>query len=480
MKDDIEQAAEELVEDLPDSSAFPEGTTATVEEVAANLEELAVEFSVPLDEAVNAQRSDYTDRLQSSDTEDVPSTSQDAVVNIGDLTSIHDGEYLTVEGTVVQLFELSESQAEYFDLSGVIGDDTGTTTFSIRSEAVEQDPVLDFEEGESYRVEGIKGDEYDGIGLIGETDTSATRIDESFDVPQNGNAPEPDEIETIKLDNLNTSHDEEWLSVSGTVQRELELERESVTKWVSQRVVIGDDTGTAILTIPDDSVEANSGLELEVGESYELDSVVGDAYQDSADIQATPYTTVDPLSDSFEVPQNDTDIMAPLVKLENGSGLVNRCSVEGCSYTIGSGSSARCAEHGNVDGEKDMRLKCVFDDGEQVHRVLFDQAATEALTGISMERATEIANDAMDMEAVADEMEEDIVGHYYTVTGDLVGEYIYVSAERPGSSFSLVETDNLQAQATKLKNNLPPRNPSSADEASSASSEPAGDKEEAS
>ena len=56
--------------------------------------------------------------------------------------------------------------------------------------------------------------------------------------------------------------------------------------------------------------------------------------------------------------------------------------------------------------------------------MIFNQEATEALTGIGLEEAQEMAKDALDTEVVVEEMAETVLGRYYRVTGPSLGRYV--------------------------------------------------------
>jgi replication factor A1 len=109
------------------------------------------------------------------------------------------------------------------------------------------------------------------------------------------------------------------------------------------------------------------------------------------------------------------------VDIQSGSGLIKRCPDEDCTRVLQNG---RCSEHGEVEGEFDLRIKGVLDDGEEVTEVIFDQEATEALTGITLEEAKEHAMDALDTTVVADDMREQLLGRYFSVTGPTFGRYV--------------------------------------------------------
>ena len=142
-------------------------------------------------------------------------------------------------------------------------------------------------------------------------------------------------------------------------------------------------------------------------------------------------TTIERLEEDLEVGDNEVEIEGALVDIQSGSGLIKRCPEDDCTRVLQNG---RCAEHGEVEGEFDVRIKGVLDDGEQVYEVLFDKQATEALTGISIEEAKDMAMDALDTTVVADEMRELVMGRYYRVTGPTFNRYVLAD--------SVVEVDD--------------------------------------
>lgn len=255
-------------------------------------------------------------------------------------------------------------------------------------------------------------DDYDGDGEVNTSPDSPQ--DEDYDIGE-----------------LAVEHDEEWMNIRGTVQRLFELsDRQS--SWIAQRGIIGDDTGTTIFTVPEEAVEEDPSLELEEGETYELQGVVGDAYNGDIGVKLTSNTTATQLDDTYTPPDNDTRITGCIVDIQEVSGLIKRCPEDDCSHVV---TDDRCQVHGKVDGEFDLRLKTVMDDGEQAHQVFFGKEATEALTGISLDEAIDIAQDAMQTEAVVNEMEPMLIGRYYNVAGNEVGEYVIVN------EFQRVERD---------------------------------------
>ncbi len=150
------------------------------------------------------------------------------------------------------------------------------------------------------------------------------------------------------------------------------------------------------------------------GGVYELRNVVTDEYQGRYSVKLNSTTVIEELEEEIEVGDDTSEVEGALVDMQSGSGLIKRCPVEGCTRVLQNG---RCSEHGEVEGEFDLRIKAVVDDGIDAHEVIFDKEATEELTGLSLEEAKEMAMDALDTTIVADEIADDIVGTYYRIEG---------------------------------------------------------------
>lgn len=249
-----------------------------------------------------------------------------------------------------------------------------------------------------------------------------------------GNAPASDGDEEIALGDLEVEHDEEWMTVEGTVQRLFELS-EAQSSWINSRGVLADDTGTTIFTVPQDAVDEDPALELEQDDTVRIEGVVGDAFNGDIGVKIPSTASVTRIDETYTPPENDTHITGNIVDIQSGSGLVKRCPEDGCTLTIDT-STNRCPEHGKVeDGEFDLRLKTIVDDGEKAQQVFFGTEATEAITGIDLEEAQQIARDATDMGAVIDEMRPRVLGRYFSIAGNDVGDYAIVN------SFERVDED---------------------------------------
>ncbi|MDX1746990.1 MAG: replication factor A [Halobacteriales archaeon] len=204
-----------------------------------------------------------------------------------------------------------------------------------------------------------------------------------------------------------------WVDITAKVVELWEPRSESI----DQVGLLGDTSGTIKFT-----KWAKSDLPtLQEGAVYRLNNVVTDEYQGRFSVKLNRTTAIEELDEDLEVGENTTEIEGALVDIQSGSGLIKRCPEDDCTRVLQNG---RCSEHGEVEGEFDLRIKGVIDDGEEVYEVIFNQEATEELTGITLAEAKDMAMDALDTAIVADEMRELTLGRYYRVEGPRFNRYV--------------------------------------------------------
>jgi len=164
--------------------------------------------------------------------------------------------------------------------------------------------------------------------------------------------------------------------------------------------------------------------ELEEGEAYRFESVVTDEYQGRFSVSCNSATAISLSDDVVAASDGSVAVVGSIVDVQEGSGLIKRCGADDCTRVLRNG---RCAEHGQRDGEFDLRIKAILDDGERSLSALFDAAATEAVTGISLSDATDMAMDALSTDVVAEEISAQLLGRRYRLTGSVVGTYFLVN-----------------------------------------------------
>jgi replication factor A1 len=217
----------------------------------------------------------------------------------------------------------------------------------------------------------------------------------------------------VTLDEIDEA--EQWVDITAKVADLWEPRSDSI----AQVGLLGDETGTIKFT-----KWAKSDLpELTEGRVYRLGNVVTDEYQGQYSVKLNRTTTIEEADQDIEVGDNSTEAEGALVDIQSGSGLIKRCPEEDCTRVLQNG---RCSEHGEVEGEFDLRIKGVIDDGDTVQEVIFDQEATEEVADITLAEAQEMAMDALDTSVVADAVRDATLGRYYRVQGPEMGRYLLV------------------------------------------------------
>ena len=187
--------------------------------------------------------------------------------------------------------------------------------------------------------------------------------------------------------------------------------------------IIADSTGQTKMTVWD----GDGHPSLEEGETYRFESVVIEEYEGQLSLSSTPESDIKVADQAIE---GTNSFEGVIIDLAETSGLINRCPTEDCSRVVNDG---RCPEHGSVDGEFDLRIKAVLDDGFDAKTIYVGQDLTEELTGIDLATAKDKATDALDVSVVRNEMEEMLLGRYLEVEGSMIDSNVFVdSAEFQG------------------------------------------------
>jgi replication factor A1 len=220
------------------------------------------------------------------------------------------------------------------------------------------------------------------------------------------------EVIYSKIKDINA--EDRWISVRVRVVQLWEPNSQSI----AQVGLLGDETGTIKFTS-----WSNAKLPiLKDGQSYSIRNVVTKSWQGRFSISLNKASEIAPLDEEVAVGRAEEEISGTIIDVQSGSGLIKRCPE--CSRVVVKGY---CAEHGNVSGVYDLRIKGVLDNGEIVTDVLFNRELTERLTGIALAEAKEMAMEALDQNVVADSMKAVIIGRYYVVRGNKTPRWLLVT-----------------------------------------------------
>jgi len=244
-------------------------------------------------------------------------------------------------------------------------------------------------------------------------------------------------IASIKEDN-------KWVTIRGKVLQLWEPKSDSI----SQTGLIGDDSGVIRLTIFAKSAE-KLGITLEEGESYEFRNVVSSIWQGQISAKANSNSEIVMLDSDIEVKRQFVTISGIITEVSAGSGLIKRC-VE-CKRKLTKGN---CAEHGRVEGIYDLRLKAVLQDSTpsnppQTVDLVMNAAIVEKLTGISLQKAIDMATEALDTAVVSDVIAEKVIFGYYVVKGAQLSSNFLVDEIAPVTGVNrMIATDAKTSLAT--------------------------------
>ncbi len=394
---DLDTHAEDLASDLGVDK----------EEVTTDLQNL-VEYSVPIDEAVQSLRRKYGDG--STGGGGAPTTK-----SIGDITI--DSSNVSVTGVVLTAGKRSirYQGSESVITEGEIADDTGVIDYTAWEE-------FGLTPGDTLTIGNASIREWDDEPQLnlGES-TAISKREEPLEVPYEigGEAD---------LASLRTGDRARTLEV-----QVLECEQRTINGRDGETEIKSGVLGDASARLP--FTNWDPVPEIEEGASIRIENASVREYRGVPEVNISEFSTVTPLSMSIEVGEDapemgigdavstggvyDVSLTGNLIAVRDGSGLIQRCPE--CGRVIQKGN---CRVHGSVDGVDDLRVKAILDDGTGTVTAILDDELTEAVYGGGLEEAREQAREAMDQEVVADTIREKIVGREYRVRGHLsVDEY---------------------------------------------------------
>ena len=394
---DVNSHAEELASDL--------GVDKT--EVKADLENL-LEYSVPIDEAVQSVRRKHGGGGGGSsptpESVDVSAITTDhgtvtvtaRVLTRGTRTIRYQGDDLTIR-------------------EGEVADETGTISYTAWQD-------FGFEPGDSLTIGNAGVREWDGEPELNLNESTTVAIaDESVAV---------DERVGGDRDLVDITAGDRGRNVEVRV---LEVEQKTISGRDGETEilegVVGDETAKLPFTDWDPTPAVEPGATVRIEDVYVRE------FRGVPSINLTEFTTVTPLAEPVAVADDaprvsvaeavasggmfDVELVGNVLEVRDGSGLIERCPE--CSRVVQNG---QCRSHGEVDGEDDLRVKAIVDDGTETVTVVLDDELTAEVYGGGLADALAAATEAMDKDVVAASIADTLVGGAYRVRGSLsVDEY---------------------------------------------------------
>jgi len=376
------------------------------EEVKEDLENL-VSYSVPMDEAKQSLRRKYGDGSDGGG--GAPSETDIADIETDDGNVTVTGKVLTKGKRSIRY--QGEDNVIY---EGRLADRSGVIDYTAWTEVT-------FEPGDTVTLgnAGVREWEGDPELNVGESTTVARADDLSVDYEVGGDA-----------DLIDVAVGDRGVNVEARV---VEVERRTIDGRDGETEILsgvfGDETARLPFTDWDPHPEIDEGADVQVENAYVRE------YRGVPSVNVSEFSTVEALDRAVDVgdaaPEMsvgeaigtggvyDVAVVGNVIAVRDGSGLIQRCPE--CGRVIQKG---QCRTHGEVEGEDDLRVKAIVDDGTGALTAVLDEELTEDVYGGDVDDAREQARDAMDQEVVADTIRENIVGREYRVRGHLsVDEY---------------------------------------------------------
>jgi len=406
-----EERAEELASDLGVDK----------EEVERDLANL-LEYSVPIEEAVQSLRRKYGGGSRGSDGAPEPT-------DVADITTDDAAASVTAVVLTVGKRSIRYQGEEQVIFEGELADATGTISYTAWTD-------FGLSPGDAVTIGNAGVREWEGEPEL--------NLGESTSVTPAETAPEV----TARVGG------DSDLAVLESGDRGRNVEVHVVE--VESKVIDGRDGETDILS----GVLADETARLPFTDWNPHEAIVQDAdlrienvyvreFRGVPSVNVSEFSTVRPLDRTVEPADSsrmsireavssggayDVEVTAHVVGVRDGSGLIQRCPE--CGRVIQKG---QCRSHGEVEGVDDLRVRAILDDGTGTVTATLGEEITADVYGGGIEAAREAARAAMDQEVVADAIADELVGREFRVRGNVsVDDY---GANLDASAFTAVEDD---------------------------------------
>ncbi len=371
-------------------------------------------------------------------------TASSVVKKIGELTGSEQNVDIVAKIVYVENKDITVKGLSKTIISGILGDETGTASFTIWEPGV---TVLD--KGSVYNFRNCYCKLWNekvqiNLGNRGRVEAAAGV---TMDLPERSISMSSSEckIGSIKegMGNVTVTG-----RIMSTEARNVMVRGEPKTVYSG---IIADDTGKI-------QYSAWNDFSLKEGETLCIKNAYIRAWKGIPQLNMGDRCEVSRVDSVFEVVNADSNrktvdeitrigggldicVEGLIVDMKAGSGLIKRCPH--CNRSILNGV---CTAHGQVEGTPDLRLKVVIDDGTGALGAIINRADTEALTGVTMKAAEGLAM-AQGEGVVAREMASKVLMKRVRVTGNVMSDNFGPSMIVKGAS--RVEVD-VESEAAKL------------------------------
>jgi replication factor A1 len=302
---------------------------------------------------------------------------------------------------------------------GLLGDETGTAPYTSWR------PLEGVAKGDVLAIEGAYTKTFNNQVQVNLGDrTKLTKLEES-DLPRT-----PTVFRDIPIGEL--AEGVRGIRVTGRIldvtARQVTVQGQPKTVWGGH---IADATGKV-------EFSAWADPKLSAGDAVTIEGGYVRAYRGvpqlnfDADARITPATVELPEAAVLEVRPptlvrdvlargggSDLTLVGTILEVKDGSGLVLRCGTPGCTRVLASGM---CRIHGKAEGQPDLRIKAVLDDGTGAIGVVAGRELTEQLLGKDLERCKKEAQDAFRPDLIQEQLRERLTGRVFRLRGNALSD----------------------------------------------------------
>ncbi len=379
-------------------------------EVEEELLRYVEEFGVPIGQAKRSMVSKYggeVDKLRST-------TKKEIQHIIGDERSLD----LTARVLASSKRNITARGEEKEIITGILGDNSGTIPFTSWVSSHE------IKKGDTLEVKNAYAKIYREEPQINFGDRTAVKqADEDALPPYEPEAMEK-EIKDIRIGDRNLTVKVKILDVEG---RKIQLSDGGEKMLYTGTVA--DETGKVPfaawhdfglkndqgITIENCYVKRWSGSPQVVFDENStvkrLDEEAAPEVDDSLD-EPTPIDQIASMEGGF-----DMVVRGIVVDIRDGTGLIFRCPE--CNRVLRNGE---CKLHGEVDGEPDLRVKGVIDDGKGALTFFLNRESTEEILGKTLDDALEVERKRPGQDKTKKELEKKLITKTLTLRGNVSSE----------------------------------------------------------
>ncbi|MDE4908685.1 hypothetical protein L0665_08715 [Methanogenium marinum] len=199
-----------------------------------------------------------------------------------------------------------------------------------------------------------------------------------------------------------------------------------------QSGLVGDETDRMKFVIWKNRDESADETTLEEDKVYSIYYAGVEEYNERYSLNLSGATILEEEGEDIEIGSDGRDetITGAVVHMSAGSGLIKRCRVEGCNRALSRQNF--CSVHEmQQEFRYDLRITGVVDDGITAKNIIMQRDAVEKVTGLTLEKAVEIAeNSPLGPDDVFMQFQDRLMGRYITCSGpDIDGTLLVRDAE---------------------------------------------------